>query len=233
VKARILIVDDDPFILESLGKYLAGNDFAVVGKNSAESAFAEIAESAPDLAILDVSLPGADGISLCRRIRAKWNFPILMLTAKSSSIDKVVGLEVGADDYLTKPFEPEELLARVRSLLRRASEYSSKAEKATTIEIGQLMIDLGAKSVHLGGRSVSLTKREFELLAHLARNEGRVLSRETLFLKCWGYDINFNSNSLDVMLYRLRTKIERNPSNPEYLHTHKGMGYKMLYIAAE
>jgi two-component system alkaline phosphatase synthesis response regulator PhoP len=151
-----------------------------------------------------------------------------MLTARSDSMDKVIGLEVGADDYLTKPFEPAELVARVRAHLRRATEYQPEvAAVAETTSVGDLVIDHQSRTARIGGDAIELTNKEFELLALLARNAGRVLTREALFESVWGYELDFNSNSLDVYMYRLRKKIEPDPDHPRYLHTLKGYGYRL------
>jgi DNA-binding response OmpR family regulator len=227
MSTRILVVDDDRFLLENLKRLLAKNGYDVSIASSAEEALRSVAEAPPDLTILDVGLPDADGISVCRRIRGKWKFPVLMLTARSDAMDKVIGLEVGADDYLTKPFEPSELIARVRALLRRANEYAPEEAKEEKIEVGALIVDHQARDAFFEGKALGLTNREFELLAHLAANAGRVLTRESLFQRNWGYDISFNSNSLDVYIYRLRKKIEPDPERPQYLHTYKGYGYKL------
>jgi len=152
-----------------------------------------------------------------------------MLTARSEAMDKVIGLEVGADDYLTKPFDPSELIARVRAHLRRSREYVSnppKEEERKSV-FGGLIVDHQARDAVVDGRPVKLTKREFELLAHLAANAGRVVTRDSLFEHNWGFDIEFSSNSLDVHIYRLRKKIEADPDNPRYIHTLRGYGYKL------
>jgi DNA-binding response OmpR family regulator len=151
-----------------------------------------------------------------------------MLTAKSDSTSKVIGLEIGADDYLTKPFDPSELIARIRALLRRATEYGPISSEK--LIVGELVIDLSARQV-ISKRPIELTLKEFELLAHLAKNLGRVVTRSALFEHSWGYDLSFDSNSLDVHIYRLRRKIEPDPSKPRYLHTVKGYGYKLADLA--
>jgi len=179
--------------------------------------------------VLDISLPDFDGITLCRRLRSTHHFPIIMLTARSDSMEKVIGLEVGADDYLTKPFEPAELIARVRAHLRRAQEYTTPlnaVESSKTVLKG-LVIDHEARDAFVEGQPAKLTKREFELLAHLAANVGRVVTRDSLFEHNWGFDIEFSSNSLDVHIYRLRKKIEPDIEHPRYIHTLRGYGYKL------
>jgi DNA-binding response OmpR family regulator len=228
MSARLLLVDDDRFLLDNVKRLLAAQGYQVRTASSAEDAFSKVAEEPPDLMVLDVGLPDSDGVSLCRRIRAKWRFPVIMLTARSDAIDKVIGLEVGADDYLTKPFEPAELVARVRALLRRSQEYQAAAETSPgSTSVGELVIDHDSRQALVAGTPVSLTNKEFELLALLAKNAGRVLTRETLFETVWGYEMDFNSNSLDVYMYRLRKKIESDPENPRFLHTLKGYGYRL------
>jgi two-component system alkaline phosphatase synthesis response regulator PhoP len=224
---RLLLVDDDRFLLTSLRKLLQEHGFEVETAGCSQDALLSVAQNAPDLAVLDVSLPDFDGMTLCRRIRAKHRFPILMLTAKSDSTSKVVGLELGADDYLCKPFDPSELIARIRALLRRSNEYASLEQAAELIEIGDLSIDVSAREAFLNGEPLKLTFKEFELLAHLANNRGRVVSRAALFERNWGLDLTFDSNSLDVHVYRLRKKLEVDPANPRYLHTIKGFGFRL------
>ncbi|HRF58715.1 MAG TPA: response regulator transcription factor [Fimbriimonadaceae bacterium] len=225
---RLLIVDDDRFLQENLRKLLARQGYEVDGASSGEEALRLVVENRYDLVILDVGLPGADGVSVCRRLRAKWRFPVIMLTARSDSMDKVIGLEVGADDYLTKPFDSMELLARVRAQLRRNQEYRAEPEKENqTVQIGDLVIDPRSRDALVEGKAVGLTNREFELIHHLAKNVDIAVSRDALFEQVWGYDIDFNSNSLEVYIYRIRKKIEKDPDQPRYLHTLRGYGYKL------
>lgn len=226
--ARLLLVDDDRFLLESMKRYLSGHGFEVALAPTAEDGMSQVAEQQPDLLVLDLGLPGIDGVSFCRRIRAKWRFPVIMLTARSDSMDKVIGLEVGADDYLTKPFEPVELLARIRAQLRRATEYGDAETPATElIQVGELGVDLERRAVTIAGRAIPLTSKEFDLVAYLAQNAGRVLERDFLFEKVWGYESEFNTNSLDVIMYRLRKKLEPDATSSKYLHTVRGYGYKL------
>jgi DNA-binding response OmpR family regulator len=230
--SKILIVDDDPYVSHGLQRLLQGNGYAVTTCNSAESGWEAIVESQPDLMLLDVGLPEADGVSLCRRVRTKWSFPIIMLTARSASIDKVVGLEVGADDYVTKPFDAGELLARVRAHLRRTSEYGD-LQVSEVKSVAGLTYDASSRRVEVEGRTVELTTREVELLEYFLANVGRVLDRETIFEKVWGYKIDFNSNSLDVIVSRLRKKLEVGNSAIRYVHTVRGYGYKFDPVANE
>jgi len=229
MSARLLLVDDDRFILENLSRVLRAQGYDVKTASNGEDALRHVQREKPDLAILDVNLPDFDGLTLCRRLRTEHRFPILMLTARSDAMDKVVGLELGADDYLTKPFDPSELIARVRAHLRRTREYSLEASAPARVEIEGLVIDHEARDAFVEGRAVNLTRKEFELLAHLAANKGRVITRESLFERNWGFDIAFSSNSLDVHIYRIRKKIEPDPEHPRYLHTMKGYGYKLEF----
>lgn len=226
--SRLLVVDDDKFLLDNLKRLLERQGFEVRTASSGEDGLRAIVDQIPDLLILDLGLPGVDGISLCRRIRSKWKFPVLMLTARTDAMDKVIGLEVGADDYLTKPFEPSELVARVRAHLRRSIEYREESGSPSRIEIGDLCIDHEARDAFVSGVAALLTNKEFELLAHLGANVGRALSREVLFEQVWGYDIDFSSNSLDVFVYRLRQKLPG--SAGKYIQTVRGYGYKIQSV---
>jgi DNA-binding response OmpR family regulator len=223
--SEILIIEDDPFLLSSVTQLLEANSFEVRGASNAKDGFASIAEKNPSLLILDLGLPDEDGVSLCRRIRTKWTFPILMLTSRSDLLDKIIGLEVGADDYITKPFESRELLARIRACLRRTSEYKVDEAKGEIVSSGPLVLDMKQRSTTVSDQKIVLTALEFRLLHYFVVNAGRVLEREQLFESVWGYDDEFNSNSLDVFVYRLRTKIER-ASGKKAIHTVRGFGYR-------
>lgn len=222
--SRLLIVDDDNFLAESLTRFLSGQDYDVVRAGTADEAWQMIEAQAPDLALLDLGLPDQDGISLCRRIRGKWKFPILMLTSRSEAIDKVLGLEAGADDYLPKPFDRHELLARIRALLRRVGDYQNPAANLP-LKSGDLEIDEEARRATIKGNLLELTETEYKILVYLAKNSGRAISREQLFSTIWGYEMAFNSNSLEVLIYRLRGKItEAGGGTP--ISTLRGYGYK-------
>jgi DNA-binding response OmpR family regulator len=224
--SRILIVDDDRAILAALQRLLEREGYQVQSAVSAEEAMALLEAQPVELALLDIALPGQDGLTLCRQIRGEWRFPVIMLTGRGSTVDKIVGLEMGADDYVTKPFDPGELLARVRAQLRRAHDYT-EAEESAPIQVGSLQVDPGRRLVAIDGRTLTLTEREFELLHTLARNRGRPLHRDQLFEAVWGYDSELAGNLLAVYVRRLRRKIERDPEAPEYLHTVRGYGYKL------
>lgn len=227
--AGILLVDDDRFLQGTLKRVLADGGYDVRTVGSAEDGLRAIVDREPDLLILDLTLPGVDGISFCRQIRGKWRFPVLMLTARTDSMDKVIGLEVGADDYLTKPFEPAELLARVRAQLRRTQEYMARNDVSTSVEAGPIVIDVTSRTASVSGNPVELTAKEFDLLTYFVRNAGKALSRETLFEKVWGFEIEFNSNSLDVFVYRLRQKLEKEGGLGKCLQTVRGYGYKLSF----
>lgn len=224
---RLLVVDDDAFLRENLKRLLEQYQYEVVSVASGADALRALSETPFQLVILDLELPDIDGFDLCRHIRQRWLTPILMLTARTDSMDKVVGLELGADDYVTKPFEPKELLARVRALLRRVYEYPTREENAEGVrEFGDIVIDFDRRQVTVRGTVVSLTKREYDLLVYLAQNANRVIPRERLFEQVWGYSIEFSSNTLDVYMYRLRKKIEHDPNKPQYLLTYRNFGYE-------
>lgn len=225
---RILLVEDDLFLAEQVRRLLEEQHYQCLVAHTGEQAIQSMTQQGVDLIILDLGLPDVDGIDFCRRLRSRWTTPVLMLTARSDALDKVVGLEVGADDYLTKPFEPKELLARVRALLRRAYEYGSHAPKESTsvVRVDALEIDLEGRWVSRAGERVPLTRIEFDLLAELVRYANKPLHRDTLFERVWGYASEFNTNSLEVMIYRLRKKLEPDPSRPRYIITVRGFGYQ-------
>jgi DNA-binding response OmpR family regulator len=225
---KLILVDDDRFILNALARLLGTQGYHCTLVVTAEEAWCSLEKEEFDLMILDVGLPDLDGVSLCRRIRARHRLPIIMLTARDTSADKVVGLEVGADDYIIKPFDPQEVLARVRAQLRRRREYSSEVREDNRIVIGGLTVDMDAHDAYVGDRPASLTAKEFELLEVLARNRGRALERDWLFERVWGYDAEMGVKTLAVYMRRLRCKIEADPDNPRYLLTVRGYGYKMI-----
>jgi two-component system, OmpR family, response regulator VicR len=228
MSAKILLVDDDRAILRSVERLLSAEGYVVTSSVSAEEAWLVLNHETIDLMILDLSLPGQDGLSFCRRVRARWQFPILMVTARGESADKVVGLELGADDYLTKPFEPRELLARVRAQLRRVGEYNAAEARPDVIELGRLVIDVDRRDAFLDRRPAGLTDREFELLHLLARHRGKAMNKDYLFETVWGYDAELATKALAVYVRRLRQKIEADPDNPCYLLTVRGFGYKLV-----
>ena len=223
---RILVVDDDPPSVKMTAFLLREEGYEVITADNGQSALEAIQTRSPDLVILDVMLPHIDGLEVTRRIRQTMDVPIIMLSAKGETADKVTGLEVGADDYLAKPFEPSELLARVKAVLRR-SEIFAYDDAQTRLAVGDLRLDpVGNRVVRSDGTEIELTPIEFRLLHVLMRNAGRVLSHDYLLANAWGYDYEGYSNQIAVYVRRLRTKIERDPARPEYLQTVRGVGYK-------
>lgn len=223
---KILVVDDEQPIADILKFNLEKEGYEVICAYDGEEAI-ELAEAEePDLVLLDIMLPNKDGNEVCREIRKTQTMPIIMLTAKDDEIDKVLGLELGADDYVTKPFSNRELIARVKANLRRQQQAPDDAVKPTKdIHIGRLVIHPDAYSVSRDGGHIDLTHREFELLHYLARHIGQVMTREHLLETVWGYDYFGDVRTVDVTVRRLREKIEENPSNPAWIVTRRGVGY--------
>ncbi|WP_130492638.1 MtrAB system response regulator MtrA [Motilibacter rhizosphaerae] len=221
MKGRVLVVDDDPALAEMLGIVLRSEGLDPVFCADGDSALEVFRESRPDIVLLDLMLPGRDGIEVCRQIRAESGLPIVMLTAKGDTVDVVVGLEAGADDYVVKPFKPKELVARLRARLRRGDEPASES-----LQIGDLSIDLAGHSVRRDGQLIGLTPLEFDLLAALARKPWQVFSREVLLEQVWGYRHAADTRLVNVHVQRLRAKIERDPEHPEVVVTVRGVGYK-------
>ena len=225
----ILVVEDEASFVEALQIGLSREGFVVEVAADGIAALERFAAVQPDLVLLDVMLPRASGIDVCRQIRAISSVPIIMVTAKSSEIDTVVGLEVGADDYVTKPYRIRELVARIRALLRRSSMDSTgeiERESDTTVSVGAVVLDADEHRVTVDGEEVSLPLKEFEVLQLLLGNAGRVLTRETLIDRVWGADYVGDTKTLDVHIKRLRSKVERDPSAPERIITIRGLGYK-------
>jgi len=223
---RILLVDDDPPSVKMTGFLLREEGYEVITADNGRAAMEMAQTESPDLIILDVMLPHADGLEVTRRIRQTMDVPTIMLSAKGETADKVLGLEVGADDYLGKPFEPSELLARVKAVLRR-SETFGYDDLQSRIAVGDLRLDpVGNKAVRSDGKEIELTPIEFRLLHVLMRNAGRVLSHDYLLANAWGYDYEGYSNQIAVYIRRLRTKIECDPANPQHLQTVRGIGYR-------
>ena len=218
---RILVVDDDPGISDSLERALRREGYTVAKAPDGEMALASVATEAPDAIILDVAMPNLDGLSVCRRLRADGNaVPILVLTARHSLGDRVAGLDAGADDYLVKPFALEELLARLRSIMRRAAPPQDDG----TLALDDLVLDVRTRVATRAGAPIELTRTEYQLLELFLRNAGQVLTRELIFDRVWGYDFGVNSNSLDVYIGYLRRKTEVD-GRPRLIQTVRGVGY--------
>jgi DNA-binding response OmpR family regulator len=219
----ILVVDDEPVLRETLAEALDADGFRVVTAADGREALSQFREHQPDLVVLDLMLPELSGIEVCRIIRAESGVPIVMLTAKTSELDKVVGLELGADDYVTKPFSLRELSARIRALLRRTEQLAEAP--APLVELGALTVDLAGHRLLRDGERVPLKPKVFELLAYLLRHPGQVLTREQLLEHVWGYDYAGETRTVDVHIHWLRAAIEPDPADPAYLHTVRGVGY--------
>lgn len=224
---KILVVDDEKPISDIVKFNLTKEGYEVYTAYDGEEALEKVKEIEPDLILLDLMLPKLDGLEVAREVRKNYDMPIIMVTAKDSEIDKVLGLELGADDYVTKPFSNRELVARVKANLRRGSQAAKETEEAATsdLTIGDLTILPDAYMVTKNGSTIELTHREFELLHYLAKHLGQVMTREHLLQTVWGYDYFGDVRTVDVTVRRLREKIEDNPSHPNYLVTRRGVGY--------
>jgi DNA-binding response OmpR family regulator len=223
---RILLVDDEETLRTSLAFALEKEGFEVLTAADGPSALATAIASAPSLVLLDLMLPGMDGLEVCRLLRAQSAVPIVMLTAKDQEIDKVLGLEIGADDYITKPFSTRELLARMRAVLRRTRAAETEPEAANVLTAGHVTINMDRHEVTVGGKTVDLSPKEFQLLRLLMLHRGRVRNRETLIEEVWGDDFMGDLKTLDVHIRWLREKIEADPSQPEHIVTVRGVGYR-------
>ena len=223
MSVRILTVEDDERIRTAVSLALQEEGWEVEETSNGEDALASFSRQPSDVVLIDIMLPGIDGFEVCRKIRRLGDVPIVMVTARSDSHDVVAGLEAGADDYLRKPFDPKELSARVRALLRRSKTIGG----TSNFLFDQLEIIADEGLVRINGKEVHLTRTEFKLLIELATNSGKVLSREDLLERVWGYDYFGDSRLVDVHVRRLRTKVEIDPANPKYVVTVRGMGYKL------
>ena len=222
--ARILVVEDEPSYSEPLTYLLRKEGYQVQVAETGTEGLAAFDRTGADLVLLDVMLPEMSGIDVCRNLRAKSNVPVIMLTAKDSEIDKVVGLELGADDYVTKPYSSRELLARIKAVLRRGAEPEELLP--STVSAGPVSIDVERHVVSIRGDRISLPLKEFELLEFLVRNNGRVLTRGQLIDRIWGSDYVGDTKTLDVHIKRLRKKVEFTPKEPVHILTVRGLGYK-------
>ncbi|HEY5032796.1 MAG TPA: response regulator transcription factor [Actinomycetes bacterium] len=221
---RVLVVEDEESFSEALSYMLRKEGYEVAVADTGTGALEEFDRSGADLVLLDLMLPGLSGTEVCRQLRQRSNVPVIMLTAKDGEVDKVVGLELGADDYVTKPFSSRELVARIRAVLRRGSEAEELIPG--TIEAGPVRMDVERHVVTVDGRAAPMPLKEFDLLELLLRNAGRVLTRMQLIDRVWGSDYVGDTKTLDVHVKRLRAKVEPDPANPRYLVTVRGLGYK-------
>ena len=224
--ARILLVDDEHSVQTLLAYPLRKDGFEVVAAHDGREALDRFAEQRFDLVVLDIMLPKLDGIEVCRRLRSRSQVPIIMLTARGDEIDKVVGLEMGADDYITKPFSVREFRSRVKAVLRRAEMLANRPTAGEPIAVGDLRIDFERRGVEVRGEEISLTYVEFEILAALASGPGRVFTREMLLESVWGDSDYRDPRTIDVHIRHLREKLERDAKRPDYLFTVRGVGYR-------
>ena len=222
---RILIVEDEESVLDPLELLLSKEGFTIETARDGREALEKFAKTNPDLILLDLMLPEVSGTEVCRQIRAKSQVPIIMLTAKDTEVDKVVGLELGADDYVVKPYSKAELVARIKAVLRR-NNADAFVNQGGSISAGPVVIDVERHQVSINGENIALPLKEFELLEFLVRNSGRVLTRTQLIDRIWGSDYFGDTKTLDVHVKRLRAKIEKDPANPVYIQTIRGLGYK-------
>ena len=223
--AKVLIVDDEPNIREVVGLYLRRDGHTVVSATDGEEALEVFRESEPDLVVLDLMLPKMSGLEVCRRMRADRRVPLIMLTARDEEEERIVGLSLGADDYVVKPFSPRELAARVAAVLRRVEESSGDVDQKV-LSFDGLRIDPNAREILVRGEPRTLTAREFDLLHHLASSPGRVYTRDQLMELVWGYTFSTDTSTVTVHVRRLREKVEPDPARPRYLQTVWGVGYK-------
>jgi DNA-binding response OmpR family regulator len=221
----VLVVDDEPTIRDVVVQYLRREGYATLEAADGDAARELLEREWPNLVVLDLMLPGTDGLALCRWIRDRSQLPVIMLTARGEEADRIVGLELGADDYVTKPFSPRELVARVRSVLRRGATADDRPDER--IRFGDIEIDAAAREVRKRGNALRLTAREFELLWFLACHPRRVFSRDQLMSRVWGYEAASDSGTVTVHVRRLREKIEDEPAHPRYLETVWGVGYRL------
>jgi two-component system, OmpR family, phosphate regulon response regulator PhoB len=223
--ATVLVVDDEPIVREVVVRYLKREGYHTLEAGDGERARELVERFSPNLVVLDVMLPGTDGLTLCRWIRERSDLPVIMLTARGEEADRVVGLELGADDYVTKPFSPRELATRVRTVLRRSSPTASRTER---LSFGDLELNAATREVTKAGLPLRLTAKEFDLLWFLAGHPRKVFSRDQLMDRVWGYEAAFDTGTVTVHIRRLREKIEDDPSRPSFLQTVWGVGYRLV-----
>ncbi len=223
--ATVLVVDDEPIVRDVVVRYLEREGYATLEAGDGDDARRLVEREAPDLVVLDVMLPGTDGLELCRWIRARSALPVIMLTARGEEADRIVGLELGADDYVTKPFSPRELAARVRTVLRRSRSGPLATER---LSFGDVELDAQTREVRKGSAEVRLTAKEFDLLWFLASHPRRVFGRDQLMSRVWGYEAALDTGTVTVHVRRIREKIEDDPSEPQHLQTVWGVGYRVV-----
>ncbi len=222
---RVLVIEDEESFRDALEFILTKEGFQIESAATGSDGLTAFDKYNPDIILLDLMLPGMSGTDVCKSIRAKSNVPIIMLTAKDAEVDKVVGLEIGADDYVTKPFSSPELIARIRAVLRRGSSEPRVVDE-DIIELGPIKLDIARHSVQVNSQEVTMPLKEFEVLEYLMENSGRVLTRGQLMDRIWGSNYVGDGKTLDVHIKRIRSKIEQDPANPKLLHTVRGLGYK-------
>jgi DNA-binding response OmpR family regulator len=223
--ATVLVVDDEPIVREVVVRYLEREGYATLEAGDGDGARTLLETDEPDLVVLDVMLPGTDGLDLCRWIRSRSELPVIMLTARGDEADRIVGLELGADDYVTKPFSPRELAARVRSVLRRAAPSIPASPR---VSFGDVELDAGTREVRKAGTELKLTAKEFDLLWFLASHPRRVFARDQIMSRVWGYEAALDTGTVTVHMRRLREKVEEDPSHPRHLQTVWGVGYRLV-----
>jgi len=224
---RVLIVEDEESLADPLAFLLRKEGFETTIAGDGPSALAEFERQGADIVLLDLMLPGMSGTDVCKQLRARSSVPVIMVTARDSEIDKVVGLELGADDYVTKPYSARELIARIRAVLRRGADADTEPADSGLLEAGPVRMDVDRHVVHVNGDPIALPLKEFDLLEYLLRNSGRVLTRGQLIDRVWGADYVGDTKTLDVHVKRLRSKIEADPAKPRHLVTVRGLGYKL------
>ena len=227
-RKKVLIIDDDRELNQLLTRYLAKFDFEVVSATNGKDGLALLTTEAPVLVVLDVMLPGQSGFEICKQIRANAILPIIMLTARGDLSDRVVGLEMGADDYMPKPFEPRELVARIQSVLRRTEDYPRRNKQRQLYRSAELEVDVAKGAATLDGEALELTVTEFDILSLLIRNPGQTLSRDQIVAQLRGHEWNSVDRSVDVLISRLRHKLKDDPKAPRYLKTMWGTGYRFI-----
>jgi DNA-binding response OmpR family regulator len=225
IRTRVLVVEDDATVAEVVRRYLEREGYDVHAVSDGRSALSRFDDAGADLVVLDIMLPGIDGLEVCRQLRSRAPVPVIMLTALGEEADRIMGLEIGADDYISKPFSPRELVARIKSVLRRAGGPLTVVPHLDLLEAGNLVVEVGARAVTLDGTPITLTVREFDLLVFLMSHPRQVFTREDLLERVWGYTFG-DKSTVTVHVRRLREKIEADPSDPQHLATVWGVGYR-------